>query len=294
MTTTRAGAAPGAGIDLSPVALAIGEPHRANILAALLDGQPHSAADLAAAAGLSPSAASAHLRRLVEADMLDVQQAGRFRHYRITDPAVARVVEAMVALSPTTPVTSLAQSVAADAHREARTCYDHLAGRLGVRVTRALTAAGAIHHGSPPHFVRAGSTTAPVRLGARAFEAFAAWGVDLDEVRARARRRPLLKLCIDWSERQPHLSGALGAAVLAALLEQQWVQQRGTGRALAVTRRGATALEALFRHSRDQDYEFSSEVRAVRATATQRSLPRAHHPPRRRAIRGWGRTGPVR
>lgn len=250
MATIRAG---GPGVDVGPIALAIGEPHRAHILVALLDGQAHSAADLAASAGLSPSAASAHLRRLVEVDMLDVQQAGRFRHYRIADPVVARVVEAMVALSPATPVTSLAQSVTAHAHREARTCYDHLAGALGVRITSALVAVDAIGYERPQRITRAGATTAPVRLGGRAQEAFAAWGVDLDDVAAQVGRRPLLKLCIDWSERQPHLSGALGAAVLAALLEQQWVQQRGTGRALAVTPRGATALEALFRHSRDQD-----------------------------------------
>jgi DNA-binding transcriptional ArsR family regulator len=222
-------------VDLAAGASAIADPARAAMLDALLDGEPRAAGALAREAGIAASTASHHLGRLLDAGLIVVEPDGRRRAYRLARPEVARALEALALISPPRTPTTLRRHTRAQAERAARTCYDHLAGVLGVAVCDALIAAGAI----APDGERA------YALGPGADEAFGALGVELPPRGRRVYARP----CVDWSERRPHLAGALGAAVAGTLLSRGWVTRvRGT-RALLVTDegreglRGALALE---------------------------------------------------
>jgi hypothetical protein len=154
-----------------------------------------------------------------------VERQGRHRYHRLAGAEVAEALETLAALAPPRPVRSLRESERARAERAARSCYDHLAGALGVALTDRLCEVGALDRSS-----LALHDAAPLR----------ALGVDVEA--ARAARRPLTRSCLDWTERRPHLAGALGAAVLGALLDAGWVAPRPGGRALLVTPAGAAGL----------------------------------------------------
>jgi DNA-binding transcriptional ArsR family regulator len=212
-------------VDLAAGAAAIADPARAAMLDALMDGEPRSAGALARDAGVAASTASHHLSRLLAAGFVAVEPDGRRRAYRLARPEVARALEALALISPP---STLRRHTRAQAERAARTCYDHLAGVLGVAVCDALLAAGAIAHEGDDAFA----------LGPRADEAFGALGVALPASGRRAYARP----CLDWSERRPHLAGALGAAVADTLLARRWLTRvRGT-RALLITDDGRAGL----------------------------------------------------
>jgi DNA-binding transcriptional ArsR family regulator len=216
-------------VQLSDVAGALGDRARAAIVLELLGGEPRPAAALARAAGIAPSTASAHLARLESAGLITVQRAGRRRMHRLAGHEVAEAVEALMLVAPGAPVLGLRAADRATAHRAARSCYDHLAGRFGVAVTERLVALGAL---------------APESLALLDPAPLEPLGVDAGAL--AAGRRPLTRACVDWSERRPHLAGALGAALLGALLERGWVRRRRPGRALVVTPAGAAGLrEAL-------------------------------------------------
>jgi DNA-binding transcriptional ArsR family regulator len=217
-------------VDLAAGASAIAEPARAAMLDALLDGVPRSAGALAREAGVAPSTASHHLGRLLDAGLVVVEPDGRRRAFRLARPEVARALEALALVSPMRPARTLRRATRAEAERAARTCYDHLAGALGVAVCDALLAAGAIS----PDGERA------YALGPTAGDTFAAIGVTPP---ARARRAYAIR-CLDWSERRPHLAGALGAAVADAMLARGWVARVKGSRALLVTDAGRTGLRA--------------------------------------------------
>lgn len=153
------------------------------------------------------------------------EQRGRHRYHRLADARVAAVVEGLAALAPRLPVRSLRESDRTAAERAARSCYDHLAGALGIAVTDGLCAAGALE---------------PDSLGLRDPAPFVSIGVDVAAL--GGGRRPLTRSCLDWSERRPHLAGELGAAMLTAMLAQGWVTQRPAGRALSLTPRGRDGL----------------------------------------------------
>jgi DNA-binding transcriptional ArsR family regulator len=240
--------------DIAAVAAAIGHPARGAMLTAMFGGRALPASDLARAARVSRSTASAHLAQLVDAGLVSVERQGRHRYHRLAGADVAEALETLAALAPPRPVRSLRESDRARAHRAARSCYDHLAGALGVAVTDALCAAGALERSS---------------LGLRDPGPLRALGVDAEA--ANAGRRPLTRSCLDWSERRPHLAGALGAAVLDALLRSSWAERRPGGRALAVTPAGREAL----RDALDLD------IAAVAPDALARASP----PARRRAER---------
>ncbi len=215
-------------VDLAAGAAAIADPARAAMLDALMDGEPRSAGALAREAGVAASTASHHLSRLLDAGLVVVEPDGRRRAYRLARPEVARALEALALVSPPSPPRTLRRHTRAQAERAARTCYDHLAGVLGVAVCDALLAAGAIVHEGDDAYV----------LGPRADEAFGALGVALPARGRRAYARP----CLDWSERRPHLAGALGSAVADTLLARRWVTRvRGT-RALLITDDGRAGL----------------------------------------------------
>lgn len=216
---------------LAQFAALLADTTRARICLALLDGRAWTAGELARAAGVAPSTASDHLSRLVEGGLLAQERQGRHRYLRLADASVAQLVEDLAGRvsAPPVPDRSLRAARAGAALAYARTCYDHLAGRLGVVVHDALLRRGLLDRS-------AGLTLTPA--GER-------WCAELGLPLAplRAARRPLLRDCLDWTERRPHLSGALGAALFAHLLDLGWLT-RGVGRAVRLTPSGAPALAA--------------------------------------------------
>jgi DNA-binding transcriptional ArsR family regulator len=217
-------------VDLSASAGAIADPARAAMLDALLDGVPRSAGALAREAGVAPSTASHHLGRLLDAGLVTVAPDGRRRAFRLARPEVAHALEALALVSPPRAARTLRRATRAEAERAARTCYDHLAGALGVAVCDALLDAGAIAPDGEHAYA----------LGPAAEEAFAAIGV----TPPRPSRRAYARRCLDWSERRPHLAGALGAAVADALRARRWVTRIKGSRALLVTDAGRDGLRA--------------------------------------------------
>lgn len=240
----------GGDADLAAVATLVGEPSRAKILQALVDGRALPASHLAAEAGLSRPAVSAHLAKLVDGEFITVEQDGRHRYYHLAGPDVANLVEALARIAPAAPIRSLRQGTRAQALRAGRTCYDHLAGRLGVRLTqslidrRALVPAEHDHDTAHPVGERASPTApgCPYQLGPQATAALGALGVDLPQLRDAPSRRPLLRTCMDWSEQRPHVAGRLGAAISTALFDAGWITRRAQHRAVTLTAHGATSL----------------------------------------------------
>ena len=215
--------------DIASIASVIGHPARGRMLTALFRGPGMSASELAAEARVSPSTASAHLAKLTESGLVIAERDGRRRLHRLADARVAEVIEGLALIAPPYAVRSLRDGNRAAAERAARSCYDHLAGAAGVAVTERLCALGALHADG-------------LQLADPA--PFVALGVDVQAVRERRGRRPLTRSCLDWSERRPHLAGALGAALLQRLLDEGWLVRRPRGRAVNVTPRGAAELRA--------------------------------------------------
>lgn len=237
-------------VDFAPVAALIGDPGRARVLAALTDGRALPASVLASEAGVSPSTASAHLAKLVDGGLLRVERHGRHRYYRLSGPHVAAALESLAAVSPQAPVRSLRQGNRAQAMRAARTCYDHLAGRLGVALMRTLLERGVVADadGADGRFdpARPGRDrlSAPGRdAHYRLTDAGETFLADLG-VRIPAGRRPLIRYCVDWSEQAHHLAGRLGAALLTHALDEAWLRRTPT-RAVRLTPKGHDALTTL-------------------------------------------------
>jgi DNA-binding transcriptional ArsR family regulator len=219
--------------DIPAIARVIGDPTRVGMLDALVDDRELPASELARRVGVSASTASAHLARLVDARLVAVERHGRQRRYRLADDAVAAAVEALAAIAPPRPVQSLREATRGALLREGRTCYDHLAGRLGVELTGALSSHGILRrHGSGYVLMRGGERS------------LAELGIDVAVIRAQRRRFAFP--CLDWSERRDHLAGALGAALAERLFALGWVTRVGPGRAVAVTEAGRTELRSRF------------------------------------------------
>jgi DNA-binding transcriptional ArsR family regulator len=215
--------------DLAAVAALMGEPRRASILLALIGGEELPAHELAARAGVSSSLASAHLAKLLDGELLVAERRGRNRFYRLSGRPVAEAIEGLLAIAPTRRAHSLRSASQGEAIRHARTCYDHLAGELGVALSDALEQHGLI---GPPDD---GFPLTP--MGS---DRLSALGIDVEAL--RGRRRPLTRSCLDWTERRPHLAGSVGAALATRLIELDWVRRRPGSRALAVTEPGRQAL----------------------------------------------------
>jgi DNA-binding transcriptional ArsR family regulator len=216
---------PGHFPGLARVAALLADPGRAAMLWTLMDGSARPAGELTLIAGLSPSAASAHLARLAEGGLLALEVRGRHRYYRIATPEVAAAIEALMnvaqAAAPSVPVTRPARTVPVEM-RHARTCYDHMAGEVAVRLFERLVDGGLL--------VRTGEDLEATEQGAARL---AAWGVDLGALRGRRRR--FACTCLDWSERRPHLGGALGAALLDRFTSNGWVERASRPRVLRIT-----------------------------------------------------------
>jgi DNA-binding transcriptional ArsR family regulator len=219
----------------SGIAAAIGEPARARILYSLMDGRARTSTELAMLAEVSPSTASAHLSRLKAADLVRVLVQGKHRYYSLEGPDVAHVLEGLSILAgaardkfvPRTPSRLCA----------ARTCYDHMAGRVAVSLHDRFKILGWLSTGSMGS-ENAYELTPP---GIRALEAL---GIDLEATRALRRR--FACACLDWSERRPHLGGAVGAALLKLALRKRWVTQDLDCRALGITSLGRREMLVRF------------------------------------------------
>lgn len=212
---------------ISRIAAAIGEPARARMLYCLMDGHARTSTELSVVAEVSPSTASVHLNRLKMEQLVAVRVQGKHRFYNLAGPDVASALEGLSVFAggtrrkfvPSTPSRL----------RAARTCYDHLAGTLGVSLHDAIAAKG---------WLAAGSTANGMAydLSSNGTKALEALGVDIEATRLLRRR--FACACLDWSERRPHVGGALGAALLKVALKRKWVVQDLEGRALDVTRYG--------------------------------------------------------
>jgi DNA-binding transcriptional ArsR family regulator len=209
------------GHHLAAIANLIEDPARSAMLAALAGGRALPAGELARRAGVQPATASTHLRRLTEAGLIRVRAQGRHRYHEIVDPEVATVLEAIAQIAPPAPVRSLSEHRAAYALTEARTCYDHLAGRLGVQLRDRLLAAAAIRRlDDRDHELTDRGQHLVDRLG-------------IDLAALRASRRVFARSCVDWTDRRIHLAGALPAAITSVFLARGWLT-RGPGRGLRV------------------------------------------------------------
>jgi DNA-binding transcriptional ArsR family regulator len=214
------------------IAAAIGEPARARMLYCLMDGHARTSTELAVVGDVTPSTASVHLQRLKDLRLLKMVAQGKHRYYSLASGQVATALEALSVLAGGTRETFVPSTP--NRLRAARTCYDHIAGTLGVEIHDRVTALGWIAQGDDA--VDAYDLT---RAGEKGF---ATIGIDVDEVRTLRRR--FAYACLDWSERRPHLGGALGAAFLHLALRKKWLHQDLDSRALEITRAGRRELDA--------------------------------------------------
>jgi DNA-binding transcriptional ArsR family regulator len=219
------------------VASLAGDPARAAMLHALMDGRALTASELARVAGVTAQTASGHLGRMVAIGLITVEKQGRHRYHRLASKEVAQMIENIMQVASLLepPQPPLFVGPRETALREARTCYDHLAGRLGVSLTDALVSGG---------YAELASDT-----GLLTDSGLDLFGLDVDQLVARPGKRPtrvLCRPCLDWSERRPHLAGAVGAAICAHSLKNDWVRRlRGT-RAVAITPKGRRVFREKF------------------------------------------------
>jgi DNA-binding transcriptional ArsR family regulator len=236
----------GGDVDLAGPAELIGHPARAAMLLALLDGRALPMSTLADEAGVAPSTASAHLSRLVAGDLLSVRQEGRHRYYQLANEDVAQSLEALARLARPRPIRSLRADTRAHALRTARTCYDHIAGHLGVAIMgslvrrKALVGGDGRHHADSADRLAAPGRAHDYRLTDRGRELFEELGVVV-----KPGRRRLVGYCVDWTEQRHHLAGAAGAALLDRVEELGWVR-RGPKRALKITDAGREGFNRHF------------------------------------------------
>ncbi|MFP3714947.1 ArsR/SmtB family transcription factor [Puerhibacterium sp. TATVAM-FAB25] len=223
MSTAHADVAP----DLASVARLLADGTRAAFCLALLDRRAWTATELARHAGVAPSTASEHLHLLVRGGLLAEERQGRHRYVRLAGPDVADVIESLAAMAGPAPAArTMSASGRQRALAHARTCYDHLAGTLGVAVTDAMVARGLLDAAGGLVLTAAG----------------AAWLDDVGIAVPTGSRRVAARPCLDWTERRPHLAGAVGAALCSHALDAGWVTPVGTTRAVAVTDLGRREL----------------------------------------------------
>jgi DNA-binding transcriptional ArsR family regulator len=237
----------GGDADIAAVASLLADPARCKVLLALDDGRALPASVLADEAGISRPTASSHLGKLTDAGLLTVETHGRHRYYRLAGPEVGELLEQLGRLAPSRPVRSLREGTRAARLRSARTCYDHVAGRLGVAVMGSLLDRQALVGGdgrydpdrhdalsSPGHDIR-------YELTDTGRDFLTDVGVEIP-----TGPRQLVRYCVDWTEQRHHLSGGLGRAVFDRFLSAGWVKRVPRGRALTVTHDGRTALADAF------------------------------------------------
>jgi DNA-binding transcriptional ArsR family regulator len=234
--------------DLSAIGALLSEPARALILLALNDGRALPASMLASEAGVSPSTASEHLRRLVGGGLITVTTHGRYRYYRLAGPQVADLIEAVARLAPARQVRSLREGTKAHAIRLARNCYDHIGGRLGVALTAAFRREGYLtgHDGSVDFDRMTGDRPAGGVLDPIAYTLTAEGAQAFRDMGAEPPRNPAVRCCVDWTEQRHHMAGAAGRELLRRMLELGWVRPSRHHRALSITDTGREQLAEHF------------------------------------------------
>ncbi|MGP4045662.1 ArsR/SmtB family transcription factor [Streptomyces sp. 2A115] len=224
---------------LAGLASLVADETRAGFLLALLDGRAWTAGELARYAGVAASTASEHLGKLVAGGLLAEERQGRHRYVRLADSRVAQLVEDLVAqVAPTAAAErprTLREASAGSAMARGRTCYDHLAGRLGITVTDALTGLGLLR----------ARTREEGATGFALTDGGVRWFDDLGAPLVRTGRRPLARACLDWTERRPHLAGVAGAALCRHALDAGWCVRIGSERAVKVTDKGERVFSEL-------------------------------------------------
>jgi DNA-binding transcriptional ArsR family regulator len=221
------------GPKIAQVASLVGDPARANILACLMDGRALTASELAYVSGVSPQTASGHLAKLSDGGLLTLEKQGRHRYFRLASPLVARMLEGIMVVAQDGPARHRNHWRGGDALRTARTCYDHMAGRIAVGITASLVERSHIALDED-----GGKVTEEGHGFLR--------GMGVDLASAASRRRVFCRPCLDWSERRPHLAGVVGAALLNHALERGWVQRIPDSRALTVLPEGRRQFLEVF------------------------------------------------
>jgi DNA-binding transcriptional ArsR family regulator len=241
-------------VEISEIGALLADPARCRVLMALNDGRALPASVLASEAGVARSTASGHLGKLTNAGLLRVETHGRHRYYRLAGAHVGQLLEQLTQIAPARPVRSLREGSRAAQLREARTCYDHLAGRLGVSVMASMLEHGYLEGGGGG----VGGLSPP---GEAHQDRVAGYGRDVDYsltelgwdflddagIKIPEGNRSLVRYCVDWSEQRHHLAGMLGRAMLDRFLDASWIRRRETGRSVRVTPEGRAALATLFR-----------------------------------------------
>jgi DNA-binding transcriptional ArsR family regulator len=214
---------------IATTAALLGDPARANILAALMDGRALTAKELAYSAHVTPQTASGHLAKLADGGLLAAEKQGRHRYYRLASPLIGQMLESVMAVArPEPPRTTSWRG--GEALRTARTCYDHLAGRLGVALADALTERGHVTLGTDGGEVTEQGQDFLAQFGAS----------------PAAGRRVFCRPCLDWSERRPHLGGRVGAALACRCFELGWIARQRDTRAVTITKPGQEGFRATF------------------------------------------------
>ncbi len=221
------------GPDIARIAVLIGDPGRANILTALAGGNALTASELAVEAGVTKQTASAHLTKLLAARLLEVEQQGRHRYFRLHGDDVGDLLESLMGVAAQRATTRVRTGPKEPELRRARVCYDHLAGELGVGLFDAMRA---------NTWLTLKDRDVEVTKSGRTF--YAGFGIDLDEL--KAERRPLCRTCLDWSMRRSHLAGSLGAALLARIFELGWAKRVKGTRIVSFSNAGEKAFKAQF------------------------------------------------
>ena len=232
--------------DIASAAALIADSTRAAILRALLPDRPLAAGELARLAGVSAATASFHLAKLLEGGLITVIRQGRHRYYRLAGHEVAAALEALGLISPGLPVRSLRQSREAAALAEARTCYDHLAGRAGVEVLDGLLRQGLLEEKSG-RTDRGDTSSHRFEVTGAGAKELGSFGLNLKQIRRSGRQ--FAGTCIDWTQRRRHLNGALAAAIASRMFELGWIERGSSGprrRSVRVTPAGAEGLACTF------------------------------------------------
>jgi DNA-binding transcriptional ArsR family regulator len=220
-------------VTIAGIGALLGDQTRVAMLQALMDGRALTATELAHAAGVTPQTASGHLAQLTAAGLLSMARQGRHRYHRLAGPQVARLLESLMLVASTSAQQSPRTGPRDETLRRARTCYDHIAGRLGVGLADSLATRGWVEIADDSALV---TPTGLVGLSAI--------GIELVSVKARAAA--MCRPCLDWSERRSHLAGKLGAALCSHGLEHGWIRRRGGSRALDITPEGARLYHEKF------------------------------------------------
>ncbi|WP_062833110.1 ArsR/SmtB family transcription factor [Paenibacillus amylolyticus] len=219
--------------NITVVASLIADPSRAIFLSSLLDGRALPAGELAHMAGVTPQTASSHLAKLVVGGLLEVEQQGRHRYYRLASNEIANLIETMASIAPPVQIRSLKQSDQLQQLSYARTCYGHLAGKLGISLCETLLQKGYLSEPEEKH-------SKDYQVTEKGMQWFTTFGIEL-QVKPGSRRA-IARKCLDWSERRHHLSGMLGEQLRHRLSELDWIRQKTGSRSVEVTDAGKKGL----------------------------------------------------